>query len=74
MAVRAKVICNRVEGNEVAFYTVYETDEDKNADPENVRFTKATPWGQIVLGIDNPAAREQFVPGTAYFVDFTPAK
>jgi hypothetical protein len=72
MAVRAKVRCNGVTGNEVQFYTVYEPDESK--DSENARFTKATPWGEIRLGIDNPAALEQFEAGKEYYVDFTPAK
>lgn len=72
MAVRAKVTCESIEGNAVKFRTVYETDEAKNADPENVRFTKATPWGEIRLGIDNPAALGQFQPGSDYYVDFTP--
>ena len=71
MAVRAKVRCNGVTGNEVQFYTVYEPDESRDA--ENARFTKATPWGEIRLGIDNPAALEQFEAGQEYYVDFTPA-
>lgn len=73
MAVRAKVMCESIEGNAVSFHTVYETDEQKGADPENVRFTKATPWGNIKLGIDNPAALNQFEVGKSYYVDFTPA-
>jgi hypothetical protein len=72
MAVRAKVTCNSIDGNEVKFTTVYEPDSEKDA--ENARFTKATPWGDIRLGIDNPAAREQFAPGKTYYVDFTPAE
>jgi hypothetical protein len=71
MSVRAKVICNGIENNAVNFSTVYEPDSLK--DTENARFTKATPWGEIRLGIDNPAALEQFVPGQAYYVDFTAA-
>jgi hypothetical protein len=73
MAVRAKVNCTQKSGNSVTFTTVYETDEQKGADPENVRFTKATPWGTINMGIDNPAALEQFEVGKQYYVDFTPA-
>lgn len=74
MTVRAKVTCEAIDGNAVSFHTVYETDEQKGADPENVRFTKATPWGNIKLGIDNPAALERFKVGEQYYVDFTPAK
>lgn len=72
MAVRAKVRCDKIEGNAVEFQTVYEPDAEK--DSENARFTQATPWGSIRLGIDNPAALEQFKPGEEYYVDFTPAK
>ena len=71
MAVRAKVRCDKIEGNAVEFTTVYEPDEKKS--PENASFTKATPWGSIRMGIDNPAALEQFQPGKEYYVDFTPA-
>lgn len=70
MAVRAKVTCNRIESNAVTFST-YEPDAAK--DTENARFTTATPWGEIKLGIDNPAALEQFEAGKSYYVDFTPA-
>ena len=71
MAVRAKVVCNGIENNAVSFRTVYETDAEKDA--ENARFTQATPWGEIKLGIDNPVAREQFEAGKSYYVDFHPA-
>lgn len=73
-SVRAKVNCTRKDGSSVEFTTVYETDDQKGADPENVRFTKATPWGQIKMGIDNPAALERFTVGEQYYVDFTPVK
>jgi hypothetical protein len=71
MAVRAKVRCNAKSANEVHFHTVYEPDGTKN--DENARFTKATPWGDISLGIDNPAAIAQFEVNKEYYVDFTPA-
>ena len=71
MSVRAKVVCEGIVANAVKFRTVYEPYASK--DTENVRFTQATPWGEIRLGIDNPAALEQFAPGKSYYVDFTPA-
>jgi hypothetical protein len=70
--VRAKVTCNGVNDNSVSFSTVYEPDASK--DTENARFTKATPWGEIKMGIDNPAALSQFQAGKSYYVDFTPAE
>lgn len=69
--VRAKVRCTSLEGNQVKFTTVY---EDPSKDTENAKFTKATPWGEISLGIDNPAAMEQFKVGEEYYVDFNKAK
>ena len=71
MSVRAKVRCESKEGNEVNFNTVYEADAAM--DSENARFTKATPWGSIRMGIDNPAAMQQFEVGKEYYVDFNPA-
>lgn len=70
--VRAKVTCESLEGTTVKFRTVYEPDSTKN--DENARFTQATPWGTIELGIDNPAAREAFEVGKSYYVDFSPAE
>ena len=72
MAVRAKVRCNHKGNNDVGFNTVYEPDASK--DTENARFTKATPYGDIRMGIDNPAALEQFEINKEYYVDFTPAE
>jgi hypothetical protein len=72
MSVRAKVVCEGVKENIVSFRTVYESDAEKDA--ENARFTKATPWGEIRLAIDNPAALEQFQAGKSYYVDFNEAK
>ena len=40
--------------------------------PEDQRFQKATPWGECVLQIDNPAVLEQLKPGTSFYIDFTP--
>jgi hypothetical protein len=72
MSVRAKVTCNGVQGNTVTFSTVYEPDASK--DTENARFTQATPWGEIKMGIDNPAALKQFAQGKTYYVDFIPVE
>lgn len=71
MSVRAKVRCNHKGPSDIGFNTVYEPNAAE--DTENARFTKATPWGDIKLGIDNPAAIEQFEVGKEYYVDFTPA-
>jgi len=70
--VRAKVTCESLNNHRVTFRTVYEPDAGK--DSENARFTQATPWGTIELGIDNPKALEQFAVGQSYYVDFSPAE
>ncbi len=67
--VRAKVRCEAIANNVVFFSTVYETDAEKN--PEDARFTTATPWGHIQMGINNPAALTQFEAGKTYYVDFS---
>lgn len=41
--------------------------------PENERFFKWTPSGEIKMGTVNAEAAEQFKPGTEFYVDFTPA-
>ena len=41
--------------------------------PEDQRFQKATPWGELSMNVDNPAALEQFALGKAYYFDVNPA-
>lgn len=79
MAVRAKFRINSVEdfgghSRQLKMGCVYETDAMKDADPENIRFTKATPSGSLTIQIDNPAAFEQFEIGDEWYADFTLAK
>jgi len=69
--VRAKVTCDELIGNQVTFSTV--SEPNAASDSENARFTQATPWGSIKMGIDNPKALEQFEVGKSYYVDFHPA-
>jgi len=71
MAVRAKVRCNAIGERTVDFTTVYEPEDER--DTENQRFTKATPWGDIRLGVDNEAALAQFEVNKQYYVDFSEA-
>lgn len=42
--------------------------------PENARFAKYTPSGQIEITIDNPPASDQFVNGQEFYVDFIPVE
>jgi hypothetical protein len=73
--VRAKFVCSQVTrfahpGNvQVALHPVMDSRT-----PENKSFWDATPNGELKMTITNPAASEQFVPGKAYYLDFTPAE
>jgi len=42
--------------------------------PEDRRFQKATPWGEINLHIDNPAAVDQLKIGKAFYIDMSPVE
>lgn len=39
--------------------------------PENERFSKATPSGELSMMIDNPPAVQEFQLGKSYYLDFT---
>ncbi|QDY06177.1 hypothetical protein FJK98_02535 [Micromonospora sp. HM134] len=77
MPIRAKFRCNSVEfrgdptdeatSRSYKLTAVYDTST-----PENERFTKATPWGELTIAVDNPAAR--FEVGATYYLDFTPTE
>lgn len=72
MTVRAKLKIIKVAhleygGQEITFSTVYD-----NAIPEDLRFQKATPWGQFTMTVDNPLALEKLKLGQSYYVDFNP--
>jgi hypothetical protein len=75
--IRAKFRVNSVEffgdptseatSRRYALSAIYDTST-----PENERFTKATPWADLKMSVDNPAARMEV--GQVYYVDFTPAE
>lgn len=74
--IRAKFRCNAVTffgdpanddaSRQYTLAPIYDTST-----PENERFTKATPWGELKMNVDNPAARLEV--GKVYYVDFTEA-
>lgn len=68
--VRAKFTCSGKEGTTIFLHTVYSEDIQS----EDGRFTKATPWGELRMNVDNPNAAIQFEPGKSYYLDFTPAE
>jgi hypothetical protein len=70
MTVRAKLQLTKVTTaigghKELIFETRYD-----DTIPEDQRFQKATPWGQITMTVDNPAALAQFALGDHYYIDF----
>ena len=40
--------------------------------PEDQKFAKATPSGELSMYVDNPAALAQLELGKAYYLDLTP--
>lgn len=48
------------------FQAMYDPDA-----PEDQRYAKATPSGNLTIAVDNPAVA--FEPGKSYYLDFTPA-
>lgn len=56
------------ESRELVFRAMYDPDL-----PEDQKYAKATPTGEIKIMVDNPAALAQFELGKSYYVDFTPA-
>lgn len=71
---RAKFRCNAIEfwadpadpgsARTYTFSAVYDTSTE-----ENKRFTKATPWGEMKMRVDNPNVR--FEIGKYYYLDLS---
>lgn len=54
-------------GRSYTLRAVYDTST-----PENARFTRATPYAELKMTVDNPAARLEV--GKFYYLDFTLAE
>lgn len=77
MNVRAKFKCEEIKHNfepkpddvsaNITFRAVYGDGK------ENKDWSKYTPWGELKMGITNPAAIAAFEQGKEYYLDFTPA-
>jgi len=69
--IRAKMQCMSVEkfvdGESVSLSAVHGGASDANK-----TWAKFTPSGNLKLHINNPEAMGKFVPGSYYFIDFTP--
>lgn len=67
--VRGKFTCTKnvptEYGNEVSFWSLYSNN------PEDNSYSKATPYGQITMSVTSDPAKEFFIPGQAYYLDFS---
>lgn len=73
MAVRAKFRVSSVtmfgtSREAQRLYTFHAVHD--NSTPENERFTRYTPSGELKMTVDNPDV--EFVPGQEFYLDFTP--
>jgi hypothetical protein len=75
MAVRAKFRLTSIQqhanmaGKTYRFQPQYDTSI-----PEDQRYSKYTPSGELQLYVDNPAVEEQWPIGSDFYLDFTPAE
>ncbi len=69
--VRGKFTCTKATktnyGTEVSFWALYSNT------PEDNSYASATPFGTVTMTVNNPEAEEFFLPGQAYYLDFTKA-
>ena len=69
---RAKFHCTSIKkyqgSSEVELTTQYSDSKEDN------QFSQATPSGDLKMMIDNPEAKDYFIPGKDYYLDFTPAE
>lgn len=69
--VRAKFLCDSIDGDIVELSAVYGTDDKDNED--NNQFSEATPYGVMEMMVNNPNAKDFFKVGKNYYLDFTEA-
>lgn len=71
MSVRAKFRCVKVEHSAYMTSVKYTFAPQYDQEiPEDQRFAKASPSGEMWIQVDNPAA--SFELGEYYYLDFTP--
>lgn len=72
-AVRAKFRCSSVETFQAGGTRVFRFAAEYDADlPEDQRYARYTPSGELRITVDNPAVL--FEPGCSYYLDFTPVE
>lgn len=68
---RAKFTCQSIKNDAYGNQTV-ELTPVYSGNPEDNGFNKATPSGKLEMKVCNPDAQSFFVPGSSYYLDFTP--
>lgn len=69
-AVRQITKYDGIVQTDVKLTPVYSAEPDS----ENKKFWDATPSGELVMRINNPATADWFELGQEYYLDFTPAE
>ena len=54
---------------EVTLHTMYDSN-----DPEDTKFSRYTPVGQMSFNVSNPNVLDMFVEGRAFYVDLIPVE
>lgn len=72
MTVRAKFRCTSVETFAAGTRTFRFSAEYDTSVPEDQRYARYTPSGELRLAVDNPNV--SFEPGISYYLDFTPVE
>lgn len=76
--IRCKFIIESANTNPAGDGVIVHAHAVWDGSPENREFSKATPWGNLRFGVDNPAALPAFLeggelaPGREFFLDLTP--
>lgn len=74
MSVRAKFTVQEHRTTQWGATTVVLRPQYDTSIPEDQRYSKATPTGEMSMQIDNPPALAQFELGKTFYVDFTQAE
>lgn len=78
MKMRAKfkieAVTVREHHDELILSAVSAGNYGPKGESEDNTFARYTPTANLTMTITNPELRGQFKPGTAYYLDFTPAE
>lgn len=69
-----KFTCNSVTNYGNGFNEVKLTPQYDQTLPEDQKFSTATPSGELKATINNPALKDFFEPGKAYYIEIRPVE